>query len=227
AEDNASKGKLRLAVEEYRAALAMDPNHSAYNVNLHLGLCKLLVKLGRANDAVASCSEVLEIDDNIVEALVQRGEAKLLLEDWEGAVGDIKSAAEKSPQDMSIREALMRAENSLKLSKRKDWYKILGVAKTAPVLEIKKAYKKLALQWHPDKNTENRAEAEAKFQEIAAAYEILGDDEKRARYDSGEDVEGNGMSSGGGFNPFGGGGFHGGQQFTFHFEGGGFPGGGF
>lgn len=224
AEDNASKGKLRVAVEDYRAAIALDPNHSAHNVHLHLGACKVLVKLGRGKDALASCSEALEIDEELVEALVQRGEAKLLTEDWEGAVADLKLAAEKSPQDMNIRETLMKAERSLKLSQRKDWYKILGVSKTASVSEIKRAYKKLALQWHPDKNVDNREEAEAKFREIAAAYEILGDEEKRTRYDSGEDVDdmGSGMG-GGGFNPFGGG-FSGGQQYTFHFEGG-FPGG--
>ncbi|KAL3531925.1 hypothetical protein ACH5RR_005446 [Cinchona calisaya] len=223
ADDNAGKGKLRVAVEEYRAALAMDPNHSAHNVHLHLGLCKVLVKLGRGNDAVTSCSDALEIDGELIEALVQRGEAKLLKEEWEGAVADLKSAAEKSPQDMNIREVLMRAEKSLKLSQRKDWYKILGISKTASMSEIKKAYKKLALQWHPDKNVDNREEAEAKFREIAAAYEILGDEEKRTRYDRGEDIDdmGSGMG-GGGFNPFGGGG----QQFTFHFDGG-FPGGGF
>lgn len=73
---------------------------------------------------------------------------------------------------MNIREVLMKAEQSLKLSQRKDWYKILGVSKTAPVSEIKRAYKKLALQWHPDKNVDNREEAEAKFREIAAAYEV-------------------------------------------------------
>lgn len=224
AEDNASKSKLRLAVEEYKAALALDPNHTAHNIHLHLGLCKVYVKLGRGKDAVTSCTEVLEIDRDLVEALVQRGEAKLLVEDWEGAVADLKSAAEMSPQDRSIREALMRAEKLLKLSQRKDWYKILGISKTASMSEIKKAYKKLALQWHPDKNVDNREEAEAQFREIAAAYEILGDDDKRTRYDRGEDVDDNGMGMGeGGFNPFGGGG----QQFTFHFEDGGFPGGGF
>lgn len=73
---------------------------------------------------------------------------------------------------MNVREVLVRAERSLKLSQRKDWYKILGVSKTASMSEIKKAYKKLALQWHPDKNVDNREEAEAKFREIAAAYEV-------------------------------------------------------
>ncbi|CAL5419948.1 unnamed protein product [Camellia sinensis] len=223
AEDNMNKGKLRLAVEDYKAALALDPNHLAHNVHLHVGLCNVLVKLGRGKDAVSSCTEALNIDEEIIEALVQRGEAKLLIEDWEGAVADLKSAAEKSPQDTNIRETLMKAERSLKLSQRKDWYKILGVSKTASISEIKRAYKKLALQWHPDKNVDNREEAEAKFREIAAAYEVLGDEEKRTRFDRGEDIEDMGMGpGGGGFNPFGGGG----HQYTFHFEGG-FPGGGF
>lgn len=71
AEDNAGKGKLRLAVEDYKAALAFDPNHTAHNIHLHLGLCKVYVKLGRGTDAVKSCTEVLEIDGDQVEALVQ------------------------------------------------------------------------------------------------------------------------------------------------------------
>ncbi|XP_023767837.1 dnaJ protein P58IPK homolog [Lactuca sativa] len=230
AEENEKKGKLRVAVEDYKSALALDPDHVAHNLHLHFGLCKLLVRLGRGKDALNACTEVLTIDEEHVEALVQRGEAKLLTEDWEGAVADIKSAAEKSPQDMSIREALMKAEKALKLSQRKDWYKILGVSKTASISEIKRAYKKLALQWHPDKNVDNREEAENKFREIAAAYEVLGDDDKRAKYDNGEDIdEGMGGGGGGGFNPFGAGGFGGGGGgggYTFHFEGG-FPGGGF
>jgi preprotein translocase subunit Sec63 len=74
---------------------------------------------------------------------------------------------------MNIREALMRAEKALKISKRKDYYKILEISKHASAAEIKRAYKKLALQWHPDKNVDKREEAEAKFREIAAAYEVL------------------------------------------------------
>ncbi|CAL4971892.1 unnamed protein product [Urochloa decumbens] len=223
AEDNAAKGKLRVSAEDYKTALAMDPDHTAYNVHLYLGLCKTLVKLGRGKEAISSCTEALNIDSDLVDALTQRGEAKLLSEDWEGAVQDLKEAAQKSPQDMGIREALMRAEKQLKLSKRKDWYKILGISKTASAAEIKRAYKKLALQWHPDKNVDNREEAENMFREIAAAYEVLGDEDKRVRYDRGEDVDEMNMGGGGGgFNPFGGGG----QQYTFHFDGG-FPGGGF
>lgn len=71
AEDNAAKGKLRVSVEDYKTALAMDPNHTAYNVHLYFGLCKTLVKLGRGKEAINSCTEALNIDSELVDALAQ------------------------------------------------------------------------------------------------------------------------------------------------------------
>jgi len=65
----------------------------------------------------------------------------------------------------------------------KDYYKILGVSKTASTDEIKKAYRKLALKYHPDKNKGNK-DAEAKFKEISEAYEVLKDSENRSKYDN-------------------------------------------
>ncbi|XP_028249879.1 dnaJ homolog subfamily B member 2 isoform X2 [Parambassis ranga] len=64
-----------------------------------------------------------------------------------------------------------------------DYYSILGVSKTATQEDIKKAYRKLALKWHPDKNPENKEEAERKFKELAEAYEVLSDTSKRDAYD--------------------------------------------
>lgn len=65
----------------------------------------------------------------------------------------------------------------------KDYYGLLGVSKTATEEEIKKAYKKLALKWHPDRNPKNKTEAEAKFKEISESYEVLIDKNKREIYD--------------------------------------------
>jgi curved DNA-binding protein len=64
-----------------------------------------------------------------------------------------------------------------------EYYKILGVEKTASAAEIKKAYRKLALKYHPDKNPDNK-EAEAKFKEISEAYAVLSDEKKRQEYDT-------------------------------------------
>ncbi|MEM9800656.1 MAG: DnaJ C-terminal domain-containing protein [Planctomycetota bacterium] len=68
--------------------------------------------------------------------------------------------------------------------KFQDYYEVLGVARDASADEIKKAYRKLALKWHPDQHAgEDRADAESRFKSISEAYEVLSDPEKRARYD--------------------------------------------
>ena len=90
----------------------------------------------------------------------------------------------------------------------KDLYKILGVNKNATQEELKRAYRKLTMELHPDRNPDNREEAERKFKEMKAAYDILSDEQKRATYDRYGYEAASGNGAGGGFGGFGAGGFN-------------------
>ena len=111
---------------------------------------------------------------------------------------------------------------------KRDYYEILGLDKNASKEEIKKAYRKIAIKFHPDKNPDDK-EAEEKFKEAAEAYEVLSNDEKRQKYDrfghqglGGQGFGGGGMNMDDIFSQFGdifGGG--GGSPFDSFFGGGG------
>ena len=104
---------------------------------------------------------------------------------------------------------------------KKDYYEVLGVPRDASEAEIKKAFRKLAIKYHPDKNRDNPKAAEEKFKEVNEAYSVLSDKNKRAQYDQfGPDAFQNGAAGAGGFGQGGFGGFGG-------FGQGGFSSGGF
>lgn len=98
------------------------------------------------------------------------------------------------------------------MAAKSDYYDVLGVGKTASADEIKKAYRKQALEWHPDRHKDNNKEgAEKRFKEINEAYQVLSNPQKKAAYDQ------YGSSA---FNPGGGFGGQGGNPFTGGFQGG-------
>ena len=114
------------------------------------------------------------------------------------------------------------------MAEKRDYYEVLGVAKNANADEIKKAYRKAAIKFHPDKNPGDK-EAEEKFKEAAEAYDVLSNPDKRARYDQFGHAGMSGAAGGGagGFGGFGGGGFsmedifsQFGDIFGGHFSGG-------
>ncbi|KAK4668820.1 uncharacterized protein QC764_710820 [Podospora pseudoanserina] len=225
-------GRWQSAFDLYTKALEVDPANKGTNSKLYQNRALCRIKLKQYDEAIADCEKAVSLDPSYLKARKTKANALGLAEKWEAAVREWKAIHELDPEDRTVAKEVRRAELELKKSLRKDYYKILGIEKTATEQEIKKAYRKLAIVHHPDKNPGD-AQAEARFKDISEAYENLSDPQKRERYDSGVDLQdpadmfggGGGMHGGidpeilfsmmGGGGPFGGG------------SGGGFPGGGF
>lgn len=196
-------GRFQEAVDTYSKALEVDPTNKGTNSKILQNRALCYIRLKNYSPAVADCTRALDLDPTYTKA--RKTKAKALGEsgNWEEAIREYKAIHEANPSEPGIAKEIRNAELELKKSKRKDYYKLLGISKDATEQEIKKAYRKLAIIHHPDKNPDN-PEAEHQFKEIQEAYETLSDPQKRARYDSGEDlIDPSEMFGGGG--GFGGG----------------------
>jgi len=223
AEKMSMGGDFPGAIKNLQSLIDADPEHRTVVPKAFLDMANAHLRLKQFNEAKDAVTRSIERDDGNADAYRTMGHIMMESEEFEGAVQNYRKALEFNQGDHLIQQDLQKAEAALKQSKQKDYYKILGVKRNASTKEIKKAYRALALEWHPDKHSgdEEKAKAEKQFQLVAEAYEVLSDGEKRGLYDRGEEVFPNQGGGGGhqGFNPFqhfqqrGGGG----QQFHFHF----------
>uniref|UniRef100_A0A4W4FPN7 DnaJ homolog subfamily C member 3 n=1 Tax=Electrophorus electricus TaxID=8005 RepID=A0A4W4FPN7_ELEEL len=217
------------AVSKYEAVMKTEPDVPQYTFLAKERICHCLSKDQQGAKAIPVCSEVLQSDPQNGNVLKDRAEAYLQDEQYEEAIKGFESAKEFSENDREVIEGLERAQRLLKQSQKRDYYKILGVKRTAQKKEIIKAYRKLAQQWHPDnfQDPEDKKKAEKKFIDIAQAKEVLTDPEMRSKFDQGEDpLDPESQQGGGhhhfhgawesfqGFNPFGSGPF----SFKFNFN---------
>ncbi len=219
---DAEEGRHADAAESFQRAIDVDPESPAIVPALRIKICRAFVKLEDGKRAVEECQRALQANEGDVEARCLLGDARIVNEEFEEAVREFERAIQQDQNNQRVREGLENAKRRLEMSKRKDYYKILGVKRDANDREIKKAFRKLALKYHPDKvKPDEKEEAEEKFRDCAEAYEILSDAEARGKYDRGEDVE---VKQGfphashfnfGGFNFRQGGGGGGGFHFRF------------
>jgi DnaJ family protein C protein 7 len=162
----------RRAIDLWGQALEVDPTNKDMNAKILGNRAQAYINLKEYDSAIQDCTEALRLDPGYVKAMKVRAKANAGADNWEDAVRDYKSVAENNPSEKGIAEEIRRAEFELKKSQRKDYYKILGVGKDASETEIKKAYRKMAIQYHPDKNRDGEA-GDEKFKEIGEAYETL------------------------------------------------------
>jgi DnaJ family protein C protein 7 len=232
--------KYEAAISKYEKIIVIDPTNSQFNgvILSNKATCQKL--LGKKEEALNTIKEALKANPKFGKAFLKRADLEEELGDLDAAKQSIVKAKELDPK-LDIDARLQRVTQKANRKEKVDYYKVLGVDKKATQKEIKKAYRKLAIKWHPDKhsqNPESKAKASKKFKEIVEANDILGNPEKRQRYDMGGfDLGGMGgmgggrfhsfhMGGGGGFpsdlfSMFSGGGGMGGSSFKMHFGGGG------
>lgn len=221
--DAFTRGDYEEAVNAYTEALAIDPDNVQFNSQLFANRAAARGKLRLFEEAISDCTRAIDLDNGYVKAYMRRANLYSQVERYEDAVRDYEAAKKLDPENRDIREGLRQAKVDLKRSKRKDYYKILCLPKDATEAQIKKAYRKLALQWHPDKHShsvEAARKAEEMFKDVTEAYSVLSDPKKRQRYDMGADLED--LDGPGGF---GGEGVDVNEIFSMFFGGPGGPGG--
>ncbi|GIZ38006.1 hypothetical protein CKM354_000143300 [Cercospora kikuchii] len=184
--------------------------------------CEAYTEMNNFKKATPFCDEALTYNDRSLPALLNKAQRQIDADEFEPALGTLNQAQEEHGRTHKIQELMQKAQQLLKRSKQKDYYKVLGVSRDADEREIKKAFRKLTVLHHPDKAAKNgitQEEAQKKMAAINEAYEVLSDPELKERFDRGEDPNDPHASNGG--NPFQGSPFGPGQQFFFQQGGGG------
>jgi len=227
AKDTRERQEWEECVSNAQKVLKNEPTVEGIRFHAYDRLCHCQKEAGNTVESRKACSDAIKIEDE-PRLYCDRAEAYLLEDMFDEALKDFRTALEKDEGFARAKEGMAKAQKLQKQAGKRDYYKILGVKRSATKKEISKAYKKLALEWHPDKfqDEEEKKVAEKKFMDIASAKEVLSDPEMRQKYDAGEDPldpeNGGGdhpFRQNGGFhfpggNPFGGGPF----QFKFHFQ---------
>jgi len=178
------------AVEEYDKLLEFDPENKNFMsiILTNKALCQK--KLGNNMDALKDVDKAIELNPNYPTAYIRRA---LIYEEFrmfDDAKADLSKAKELDPNNSKIDGYMNEANQKAEGAKNRDYYKILGINRNATADEIKKAYRKMALKYHPDRNSESEESkkiAQRKFQDISDAYVVLSDPKKKGMFDQGID----------------------------------------
>lgn len=191
--------------------------------------CEAYAGMRNVEKGLEVCETLLQLENGdqnpqMYDIYLTKADLYIINEDLAAADVAVRKAAELQQNNDRVREYQQKIERLKKAADRKDYYKILGVAKNANSNEVRRAYRKLSKQYHPDQlrskelTKEQRDKYDVLYRDINEAKEVLMDEEKRRRFDNGEDVTKPPEQQGG---------FHHGSPFHFNFGGGGgFPGGG-
>jgi DnaJ family protein C protein 7 len=229
--------KYEEAIEEYTKILEFDPQNKKFNSLILANRALCYQKLNKNTEALRDSNQSIKLNPYYARGYVKRGNVYMELKMYDDARADFQKAKELDPSVSGVEGFLNDANKKAEKARKRDYYAILGIDRNASEHEIKKAYKKMAMKYHPDRNSESeetKKMAEKKFIDVNDAYSVLSDPKKKSMYDQGIDPLNPEEASSGGVH-FGGDAsdilkmfFGGGSPFGFSTGGSGFgDGGGF
>ena len=136
------------------------------------------------------CTEALQLDARSLHGIIYKAKQDIDREEYESAQRLLNEANGIDSSNQKVRKMLEKVQTLMRRSKQKDYYKVLGLSRDADDKEIKRAYRRMTLRFHPDKISAeemSKEQAEKKMASINEAYEVLGDPGLKERYDNGDD----------------------------------------
>jgi DnaJ family protein C protein 7 len=182
------QGEFDQAINCYSKILSLDPNNKIFNATIYGNRALCFQKKNKLLEALADVNSAIDLNPNYSKAYLRRGNINMSLTNYEEARYDFQKVKEIDPTNHDVNKLLEEAKKEEKKAKKKDYYKILDLQKGANEAEIKKAYRKLALKWHPDKNNESEEQkkySEKIFKDVNEAYSVLSDPKKKQMFDNG------------------------------------------
>ena len=199
------------AINEYTKLLEFDPENKNFISIILTNRALCYKKQGKNMEALKDADEAIKNNPNYSTAYIRRA---LIYEEFnmfDDAKSDLSKAKELDPNNPKIEGYINEANQKGDKARNRDYYQILGLQRNATPEEIKKAYRKMALKYHPDRNSESEQSkkiAQRKFQDVSDAYSVLSDPKKKQMFDQGIDPLNPETASGGG-----------GPGMSFHFSG--------
>ena len=193
--------KYEEAIEEYTKILEFDPNNKKFNSLILANRALCYQKLNKHVEALRDSNQSIKLNPFYARGYIKRGNVYMELKMFDDARADFQKAKDLDPNVAGVEGYLSEANQNAEKARKRDYYAILGVDKNADEKEIKRAYKKMAMKYHPDRNSESEESkkmAEKKFIDVNDAYNVLSDPKKRSMYDQGVDPLNPEEASGGG-----------------------------
>ncbi|MCQ2816491.1 MAG: DnaJ domain-containing protein [archaeon] len=184
------EGKLDEAIAEYTKLIEFDPSNKNFNAVILGNRSLCYKKQDKLMEALKDVNLALKLNPNYVSGYLRRGNVYMAMKMYDDAKDDFTKVKTLQPNNTEVDNLIKQAVNSTSKARKRDYYQILGLDRNATPDQIKKAYRKLALKWHPDRNAESEESkkiAQQKFIDIGDAYSVLSDPKKKQMYDAGAD----------------------------------------